>query len=220
MSSVSPAVCWTSTKHQHHEGMCRSPGLILQPWTTSSSSSEARGARQENTDSIPHISSAVVCCFTRLSLKSESEPEPSCSLRSRSVWSHNKVQLSHFGLDGLCSDPDQTSGDKLHSLVSWARLEFKISDRDDQLTHTHTRVCIDQILLILWYFVCQKITVSCLVSGFFRGLLGPSGGPVRVHKQKGQINYVSSYAHGIQSQALARWTASFSLSSRWSRFCH
>ncbi|XP_030247843.1 cochlin-like [Sparus aurata] len=45
-----------------------------------------------------------------------------------------------------------------------------------------------------------------------RGLLGPSGGPVRVHKQKGQINYVSSYAHGIQSQALARWTASFSLS--------
>ncbi|XP_036927073.1 cochlin [Acanthopagrus latus] len=45
-----------------------------------------------------------------------------------------------------------------------------------------------------------------------RGLLGPSGGPVRVHKQKGQINYVSSFSHGIQSQALTRWTASFSLS--------
>ncbi|XP_041810109.1 cochlin [Chelmon rostratus] len=44
-----------------------------------------------------------------------------------------------------------------------------------------------------------------------RGVLGPSGGPVRVHKLQGRHNYMSSYAHGIQSQALSRWTASFSL---------
>ncbi|KAM6917571.1 cochlin [Lycodopsis pacificus] len=44
-----------------------------------------------------------------------------------------------------------------------------------------------------------------------RGVLGRSGGPVRVHKLQGQHNYMSSYAHGIQSQALSRWTASFSL---------
>uniref|UniRef100_UPI0037E7B532 cochlin n=1 Tax=Semicossyphus pulcher TaxID=241346 RepID=UPI0037E7B532 len=44
-----------------------------------------------------------------------------------------------------------------------------------------------------------------------RGVLGPSGGPVRVHKLHGRYNYMSSYANGIQSQALSRWTASFSL---------
>ncbi|XP_039993600.1 cochlin isoform X2 [Xiphias gladius] len=44
-----------------------------------------------------------------------------------------------------------------------------------------------------------------------RGVLGPSGGPVRVHKLQGRHNYMSSYSHGIQSQALSRWTASFSL---------
>ncbi|XP_035529353.1 cochlin [Morone saxatilis] len=44
-----------------------------------------------------------------------------------------------------------------------------------------------------------------------RGVLGPSGGPVRVHKLQGRHNYMSSYAHGIQSQALTHWTASFSL---------
>uniref|UniRef100_UPI003AACC940 cochlin n=1 Tax=Centroberyx gerrardi TaxID=166262 RepID=UPI003AACC940 len=44
-----------------------------------------------------------------------------------------------------------------------------------------------------------------------RGVVGPSGGPVRVHRLQGQHNYMSSYAHGIQSQALSHWTASFSL---------
>ncbi|CAJ1074864.1 cochlin [Xyrichtys novacula] len=44
-----------------------------------------------------------------------------------------------------------------------------------------------------------------------RGVLGPSGGPVRVHKLHGRYNYLSYYANGIQSQALSRWTASFSL---------
>ncbi|XP_074548591.1 cochlin [Halichoeres trimaculatus] len=44
-----------------------------------------------------------------------------------------------------------------------------------------------------------------------RGVLGQSGGPVRVHKLHGRYNYLSSYSNGIQSQALSRWTASFSL---------
>ncbi|XP_062296767.1 cochlin [Scomber scombrus] len=44
-----------------------------------------------------------------------------------------------------------------------------------------------------------------------RGILGASGGPVRVNRLQGRHNYMSSYAHGIQSQALSHWTASFSL---------
>uniref|UniRef100_A0AAQ6IGN8 Cochlin n=1 Tax=Anabas testudineus TaxID=64144 RepID=A0AAQ6IGN8_ANATE len=47
-----------------------------------------------------------------------------------------------------------------------------------------------------------------------RGVLGPSGGSVRVHKQQGRHNYMSSYAHGIQSQSLSRWTASFNLTTK------
>uniref|UniRef100_A0A672HA30 Cochlin n=1 Tax=Salarias fasciatus TaxID=181472 RepID=A0A672HA30_SALFA len=46
-----------------------------------------------------------------------------------------------------------------------------------------------------------------------RGFLKPSGGPIRVHKMQGRHNYLSSYAHGIHSQALPHWTASFSLTS-------
>ncbi|KAM3843300.1 cochlin, partial [Diretmus argenteus] len=44
-----------------------------------------------------------------------------------------------------------------------------------------------------------------------RGVVGPSGGPVKVHRLQGRHNYISSYAHGVQSQALSRWTSSFSL---------
>lgn len=44
------------------------------------------------------------------------------------------------------------------------------------------------------------------------GVVGVSGGPVKVHKLQGQHNYMSSFAHGVQSQGLSRWTSSFSLS--------
>uniref|UniRef100_A0A3Q3KF61 Cochlin n=1 Tax=Mastacembelus armatus TaxID=205130 RepID=A0A3Q3KF61_9TELE len=43
------------------------------------------------------------------------------------------------------------------------------------------------------------------------GVLGPTGGHVRVHKLQGRHNYMSSYAHGLQSQPLHSWTASFKL---------
>uniref|UniRef100_H3CGX5 Cochlin n=1 Tax=Tetraodon nigroviridis TaxID=99883 RepID=H3CGX5_TETNG len=49
-----------------------------------------------------------------------------------------------------------------------------------------------------------------------RGVLGPSGGPVRVHKLPGQDNYRSSLSHGVQSQTLSQWTSSFSVTSRTS----
>lgn len=45
-----------------------------------------------------------------------------------------------------------------------------------------------------------------------RGVFGFSGGSVRVQKLKGRHGYMSSYAHGVQSQALSHWTSSFSLS--------
>uniref|UniRef100_A0A8C6M371 Cochlin n=1 Tax=Nothobranchius furzeri TaxID=105023 RepID=A0A8C6M371_NOTFU len=51
-----------------------------------------------------------------------------------------------------------------------------------------------------------------------RGILGPSGGPVRLQKQQGRRSYVSSYANGIHSQALHQWTASFHLSSEFRHF--
>ncbi|XP_056867497.1 cochlin isoform X3 [Takifugu flavidus] len=44
-----------------------------------------------------------------------------------------------------------------------------------------------------------------------RGVLGPSGGPVRVHKLPGRHNYLSSLSHGVQSQALSHWSSSFSV---------
>ncbi|KAE8289547.1 Cochlin COCH-5B2 Precursor [Larimichthys crocea] len=43
------------------------------------------------------------------------------------------------------------------------------------------------------------------------GVLRPSGGPVKVHRQPGRYNYMSSYAHGIQSQTLSHWSNSFTL---------
>ncbi|XP_028995890.1 cochlin isoform X4 [Betta splendens] len=45
-----------------------------------------------------------------------------------------------------------------------------------------------------------------------RGVVGPSGGAARVDKLPGRHNYMGSYAHGIQSQALARWSSSFIVS--------
>lgn len=52
---------------------------------------------------------------------------------------------------------------------------------------------------------------SVCTAALHRGLLEPSGGPVRVHKMQGRRSYISSYSHGVQSQALAHWTSSFSL---------
>ncbi|KAM3595222.1 uncharacterized protein V6R79_020184 [Siganus canaliculatus] len=45
-----------------------------------------------------------------------------------------------------------------------------------------------------------------------RGVIGRSGGAVRVHKLQGRHNYMKSYSNGVQSEALAHWSASFSLS--------
>ncbi|KAG7523063.1 Sec1 family domain-containing 1 [Solea senegalensis] len=47
-----------------------------------------------------------------------------------------------------------------------------------------------------------------------RGALRAAGGPIRVHKLQGRNDYLSSYAHGIQSQPLTQWSSSFSLTNR------
>ncbi|XP_053290498.1 cochlin [Pleuronectes platessa] len=52
---------------------------------------------------------------------------------------------------------------------------------------------------------------SVCAAAVHRGMLGPSGGPVRIHKLQGRHNYMSSYTHGIQSQPLSQWSASFRL---------
>ncbi|XP_044022643.1 cochlin isoform X2 [Siniperca chuatsi] len=52
---------------------------------------------------------------------------------------------------------------------------------------------------------------SVCAAAVHRGVLGPSGGPVRVHKLQGRHNYMSSHANGIQSEALSHWSTSFSL---------
>ncbi|KAM6973194.1 cochlin [Aplochiton taeniatus] len=44
-----------------------------------------------------------------------------------------------------------------------------------------------------------------------RDVITPSGGPVKVQKLQGRQNYLSSFSNGVQSQALSRWTSSFSL---------
>ncbi|XP_010891231.2 cochlin isoform X1 [Esox lucius] len=44
-----------------------------------------------------------------------------------------------------------------------------------------------------------------------RGVIRSPGGPVKVHKLQGRQNYLGSYTHGVQSQALSRWTASFTV---------
>ncbi|XP_016400089.1 cochlin-like [Sinocyclocheilus rhinocerous] len=44
-----------------------------------------------------------------------------------------------------------------------------------------------------------------------RGIISLSGGPVEVHGLQGRTNYLSSYAHGIQSQSLSQWSSSFTV---------
>ncbi|NP_001396393.1 cochlin isoform 7 precursor [Mus musculus] len=44
-----------------------------------------------------------------------------------------------------------------------------------------------------------------------RGVIGTSGGPVRVYSLPGRENYSSVDANGIQSQMLSRWSASFAV---------
>lgn len=72
---------------------------------------------------------------------------------------------------------------------------------------------------------CTQLRLSVFGSGVYaavssicaaavhRGVIQSSGGPVEVHRLQGRHNYLSSYSHGVQSQALARWTASFTVAN-------
>ncbi|KAG8449607.1 hypothetical protein GDO86_016304 [Hymenochirus boettgeri] len=50
-----------------------------------------------------------------------------------------------------------------------------------------------------------------------RGVISRNGGVVAVRRLPGQQNYISTFANGVQSQSLSRWTSSFSLSNSRSR---
>ncbi|XP_064192308.1 cochlin [Anguilla rostrata] len=45
-----------------------------------------------------------------------------------------------------------------------------------------------------------------------RGVITESGGSLKVHRLPGREKYLSSLSHGVKSQTLSRWTASFTVS--------
>ncbi|XP_034966043.1 cochlin [Zootoca vivipara] len=69
----------------------------------------------------------------------------------------------------------------------------------------------------IWqFYVYGNVAYASLSSvcgaAVHRGVITSSGGPVRVQILPGQENYLAIYANGIQSQALSRWSSSFSVS--------
>ncbi|KAJ8353528.1 hypothetical protein SKAU_G00210950 [Synaphobranchus kaupii] len=46
-----------------------------------------------------------------------------------------------------------------------------------------------------------------------RGVITESGGSLKAHRLPGRENYLSSLSHGVKSQTLSRWTASFTVSN-------
>lgn len=52
---------------------------------------------------------------------------------------------------------------------------------------------------------------SVCVAAMHRGVIGTSGGSLMVHKLLGRSNYVGSFSRGVRSEALSRWTTSFSV---------
>ncbi|KAG9336363.1 hypothetical protein JZ751_002710 [Albula glossodonta] len=50
-----------------------------------------------------------------------------------------------------------------------------------------------------------------------RGVIPASGGKLKVHRLPGRENYLSSISHGVKSQTLTKWTASFSVSQAHSQ---
>uniref|UniRef100_A0A8C9Z3Y4 Cochlin n=1 Tax=Sander lucioperca TaxID=283035 RepID=A0A8C9Z3Y4_SANLU len=109
-----------------------------------------------------------------------------------------------------------------------AGLQLSIFQSMVETEPTSLSLCVADGVVVLCPPDCTERSVSVFGTGIYasvssvcgaaihRGVLGPSGGPVRVHKMQGRHNYMSSYSHGIQSQALSRWSASFNLTSRWS----
>uniref|UniRef100_A0A3Q0RX79 Cochlin n=1 Tax=Amphilophus citrinellus TaxID=61819 RepID=A0A3Q0RX79_AMPCI len=73
--------------------------------------------------------------------------------------------------------------------------------------------CMQSRMSVFGTGVYAAVSSICGAAVHRYSILGPAGGPVRVHKLQGRHNYMSSYAHGVHSQALSHWTASFSLTS-------
>ncbi|XP_030642013.1 cochlin [Chanos chanos] len=70
--------------------------------------------------------------------------------------------------------------------------------------------CTQRRLSVFGSGVYASVSSVC-GSAIHRGVIGVSGGPLKVHRLQGKKNYLSSYAHGIQSQSLSTWTTSFTV---------
>ncbi|KAM3919294.1 cochlin [Leptodactylus fuscus] len=71
--------------------------------------------------------------------------------------------------------------------------------------------CTSQQLSVYGDTVYAAVSSVC-GAAIHRGLIISHGGPVSVQKLPGQLNYPASYANGVHSQHLSRWSTSFALS--------
>lgn len=78
--------------------------------------------------------------------------------------------------------------------------------------HRYNRRRNDKDMLDLCKKFQKQRKIFCVSS---RGIINLSGGPVEVHGLQGRTNYLSSYAHGVQSQSLSQWSSSFTVASEW-----
>ncbi|KAE8587533.1 hypothetical protein XENTR_v10022012 [Xenopus tropicalis] len=76
--------------------------------------------------------------------------------------------------------------------------------------------CTEQQLSVYGDVIYAAVSSIC-GAALHRGVLPRNGGTINVHRLPGQQDYPASYANGIQSQRLSRWTSSFSVSKAVSR---
>ncbi|KAG8560624.1 hypothetical protein GDO81_015051 [Engystomops pustulosus] len=71
--------------------------------------------------------------------------------------------------------------------------------------------CTDQHLSVYGSGIYAAVSSIC-GAAIHRGLIPSNGGPVSLRRLPGRESYQSSYANGVQSQYLSRWSTSFSVS--------
>ncbi|KAJ8391418.1 hypothetical protein AAFF_G00090480 [Aldrovandia affinis] len=71
--------------------------------------------------------------------------------------------------------------------------------------------CVIQQLSLFGSGVYASVSSVC-GAAIHRGVITESGGTLKVHRLPGRENYISSIAHGVRSQTLSKWTASFTVS--------
>lgn len=114
-----------------------------------------------------------------------------------SLWS-----LSVFG-SGVYASISSICGAAIHRYV-FHKYEMYLRMYKN-LGNTETKKNERNVLVVL---KCCVLSVSSP-----RGIITLSGGPVEVHGLQGRTNYLSSFAHGVQSQSLSQWSSSFTVAS-------